>query len=158
VTVLQPRVARHSESACGVQSGGGTAPRDQRGHSRDLTESLWEGCLHFYGSVRSARRADTALPFAASGGWTGRTGYCPACRVPGGFLASGALGELHRRRARAGSRRRHAGRSPGAPIEFGPEKSFSNTEAAKDQVEDIVRGSGPGDFVQRPQGIIKIEQ
>ena len=35
---------------------------------------------------------------------------------------------------------------------------FSDAEGAEDQVEDVVGGGGAGDFVERTQGSVEIEQ
>jgi len=34
---------------------------------------------------------------------------------------------------------------------------FSNAEGPEDKIEDVIGGSGAGDFIQRPQSRIKIE-
>jgi len=36
--------------------------------------------------------------------------------------------------------------------------SFPYAEAAEDQVEDVIGGGSAGDFVERPQGAVKVEE
>ena len=35
---------------------------------------------------------------------------------------------------------------------------LSNAEGAEDQIEDVVGGGGAGDGIERPQGVVEIEQ
>ena len=35
---------------------------------------------------------------------------------------------------------------------------FSNAKRAEDEIEDVVAGSGSGDLIERPQGVVEIEE
>jgi hypothetical protein len=65
VTVLQPRVARHSGKSFGVCSSGDPPRSNQRGCARCLRASSWQARVHIHFSERSKYGSDSPLRFIA---------------------------------------------------------------------------------------------
>jgi hypothetical protein len=65
VTVLQPRVTRHSKKSFGVYSSGHPSGSDQRRPARCLRASSRQTRVHVHFSERSKNGSDSPLRFIA---------------------------------------------------------------------------------------------